>query len=511
MARLVELLRSRLQDDRATVVSFTIGLSAKASSALLDIGSGMFSVTVSGGEGVSSIVWSLSDPRYSTAERLVDALTRQPGYVVIPAEGFRADHPSADLSVLGLPELTKTYLPGTPGNNVNVAGVQVKHHLFSDKELEGFLEAAIMLHNPTYTMQRCPANEHPYVLIKAKSIAYRALAALAARTNNLGVKPEDYTALAQDADSEYTALRSVQQRAIPVPRVDTNTMGTGDAVQGVITRDGLRTRGTAPYGSAAPCLPPNFFPFADDDVEDTIVRIRWEVSKEHGFAYFELWRDTSPNVERSVAGQLIQPPVQAPEVGYTTVHSRAGTSKQIFSAYSATAGGFFFGTMAELFSFNGQTNQFIDGVASNNPISQNTQVLGEPLEPDTTYYYRLYAVNTNGHATPSEVRRVQTRGMRALFKRVGSNVKAPDAISLMGGPLAGGTEVLIKGTNFTAGTRVELNGKVCPIVDQTATTLTITTPGFVNQGFVGKLLDLVLISPNGLKDICKSAWVYTLE
>ena len=252
-----------------------------------------------------------------------------------------------------------------------------------------------------------------------------------------------------------------------------------------------------------------------DDIEDTLVRLRWSQDRDESFSYYELWRDTQPNVERNVSGRLDGPPNGTPHLPTATQYSKAGTSKQVLglavgaNRISPTFDGFFFWTAAELAGSNIVNATFMDGVVHPNPGASTMSVLGDPLEPEFTYYYRLYSINWNGEVQHSNVLSVNTKTIRARFTRTSTKELDTNAISPQTGPLAGGTTVTITGTNFVEGMKVYIGGKQAAETSRTATEIVVTSPQFVNEDFIGKQLDVVIVSPTGLKDIAIGGWTYT--
>ncbi len=482
---LIAALRSRLSDDRASVPAFGLQVTGNCRSATLEVANGFLVVTVEGGETVSSIHWNLSSPSYSTIGRLLAAFQKQPGYTVTPDTAVSLDYPSSEIRVDGFPDLA------------NKKVHTIKLRLFSDEEMSRFLEDAVVVHNPNYTVQGVPKVEQAYILAKAQAIAYRALAADTVRRKTLDTDALTLLDLARDLENQYEKDRERMERIIPLPKADESRVGSGDAIQGTLFRSSLRRGGKVSARSALPPSPPTLYPPADDDVEDVFVRLRWSASRDTSFSRYELWRDGVPGVERSVAGRGF-----ATGLPQTVSWSKASTSKIVSdgggTGFSSTFDGFTFGVRAEFPSGNHVHNtSFVDGLN-----------LVDPLEPETTYYYRLYLANTNGEVLPSEVIRVTTKRRRALFGRTGKSL-AWDAVLPLMGPLAGGTTVTIKGTNFEQGVRVYINNKECSIVSLTSTEIVITTPGQTNASFINLPLDIVLVSPSGLKDIAIKTWKYT--
>lgn len=491
---LVSALRGKLSDDRATVAAFALAVTANAKSALLEITNNHFIITVEQGENVSSIRFNLADPRYATVGKLFDQLSKQRGYQVVADQHMHSDHPSGDLRVDGMQQIAPkgSYTP--------------KHYLWSDTELSEFVVEAAALHNPNYTtVSQVPKNEHPFVLMKAAANAYRSLAADAARRKGLETDASVLLRLASDLEAQYRADLERLRRVVPVPKADESKMGFGDVVNGTLVHRSLRSGYTSPARPAGASQPPRLYDPADDDVEDTIIRLRWAQAREQRFSYFELWRDTQPKVDRCLNGRLEVQGDAAASLAASSQYSKAGTSKQVFGMFSngnsisPVFDGFFFWTAAEQAGASPSMATFIDGASS----------AGDPIEPDTDYYYRLYAVDWNGEILPSEVKKVHTKNTRASFKRDANGALAADAISPVLGGIAGGTVITILGTGFVAGTQVFIGSKEAVVTVTNATTLSVVSPAMTNAQFVGRQVDIVIVHPNGLRDIVVRGWKFT--
>lgn len=491
MGSLVSDLRERIQDTRPAVKSFTLAVTSRVSGARALLRTGFLSVIVEGGSGIQSIKWDLSDPSLNTAGRLLSALNAAPGYQATPGELFNPDVPSEELSAggayveIGRVGSSAATAGGTPTTWGSPAALQVSHRLFSDAALQRILEVAAREHNPHYTLAIVPPAEQGLVLTRAEAAVFRELAAWAARAKQLEMDAGVLLSQAQDRDRKYlTDVNGRLARTLPSAKADDNRLGTGDVTQGVILRAGLRSYGSVPYGSSLPANPPLLFEPADDDVEDTRVRVRWERSTEARFAFYELWRDTQANVERASPAE----------------EGLAASSSVCVFGVRAAGGGPSFGTSADAFSATGRLASFVDeGPGASAP----------PLEPETEYYYRLFAFNRNGEATPSRVIRVRTKAVRAKLRRLADRSLDMSAVTPRTGPLAGGTSLTLLGTGFAQGVEVTLNGKTCAITLLEGTRIQCVTPGFTNTELVDKPLDLVIASPNGLREIVKGIWRYT--
>jgi len=502
---LINRLRSSLSDDKGSVAAFTLSVTGECKSALLELTNGFFSVTVARGNNVNSIRLDLSNPAYNTTGKLLRYISALKGYSVAKDENFDTseDFPSSGMVIdHGLQDIS------------NGSSCTVKHNIFSNEELRQVLEEAVSLHNPNYTINRVPVAEHPYVLQRARAIAYRILATDAAKRSGIEGEAKVFLGLAKDQEDQYNRDVKRQQRIIPSPKIDESKIGSGDTIQGELFRPNLRTGYDAPYRSALPPESPVLLQPSDDDIEDTLIRLRWNQDRDSSFLYYELWRDTQSNVERSIAGRLDSSSNTSAALPVQTQYEKATTAVQVMgltgNRTSPVFDGFYMGTFAEQSSTGLVKSSFIDGVVVNNPGAGSPSVLGAPLEPETDYYYRLYAINRNGEVQHSNVLHVRTKAIRALFARLSNGaLDTTNAISPTSGTIAGGTAVTITGTDFVEGIYLTIGGKRCTEVSRSSTQLVVTTPGMSNSSFADKALDLALYSPTGLVDIVKGGYTYT--
>lgn len=464
---MIRQLRSRLRDDRATVAAFSVSV-AGCESALLEVSGGVLSVEVIKGSA-RSLRMPFSSPEHSTIERLAAAISRVPGYSVTHDPSMVSDHTSFDLvAEEGICEIAK----GKPAT--------LKHRLFSDSQLRDFVSEAGTLHNPNYVNGRVPPGEQPYVLLKAQAKAYRVLAAESARKAGGSENAQAFLNLANDLDSQYSSEVKRLTRVIPRAKTDESKIGSGDIVVGTLTRSNPRTGLMEPMRGAQPADPPVLFDPQDGDVQDTLVKLRWRQNREDWFSHFELWRDTVGSVERNSAGKLGE---TSTGLVPASVGNLEGTSVQVLGRTSASS-------FPDAFNISiSQGNACVDGADSNAP----------PVEPDSVYYYRLYAVTINGDALPSNVVKVQTKGMRAKLATEWADVKKG----------LGGVVVTLTGTNFHSGMSVSIGGKlVSDLSVLSATSATFVSPAFSNPDTVGRTLDVVVTSSNGLAYVLKNAWSY---
>lgn len=495
---IVTMVRTFVADERPNTVAFSLGVSAKAScrSCLLEVRQGFLTTTVENGQGIEAMSLNLSDPRYSTVGRLVAELSSRRGYAVVTESSFAYDRPSDDLVVPGgLHELSTEKV------------VAFRHRTFSDAEIVKFIGSAIALHNPNYPgIGSVPKNEVALVAMKAASLALTARATEAAGRTMLGVDPQKLLNIVRQLDERYAAEVQRLKPVLPVPKTDESKIGHGDVVIGKLYRDSLRSGGREPHRHVVPQTPPKLYDFIEEDIGDTTVRLRWSVPRDTNFAHFEVWRSTSPGVERNLAGRIVSP--TSPQLAVSTQYSDINEARQIvgvpWGGASPVYDGMYFGTWSEN-AFSGTS--YIDG-HSYTAGGQSGVLLHEPLEPETDYYYRIFAMDQNRQVSASEERRVRTRAMRARFSRLAGGALDVSSISPQEGPLAGGTALTVVGTNL-ANAKLRVNGKEAVTVSNSGTVLVVTTPGFQNTQLVGMRVDLVLVSPNGLKDIAQGGFRYT--
>jgi hypothetical protein len=503
---LISRLRSRLSDESADIGAFSLSVTGRCRSALLEITGGVIICTIEAGEDVQHLRLNTNMPQYSTVGRVIDELKRRKGYAVTVHAGVNEKHSSADLCLSGIEDISGS------------RPAELRHRRFSDSELLDYLNDAIAFHNPTFTLGSVPADERPYVLLKAVARAYRVLAGDTAKRRGLDTDAQMFLTLAQDADNEYEASRRRMGHVIAKPQVDESKVGSGDVMEGKLFRRSGRSGYAAPYRVQNPPTPPELYvdQHASLDIADTLVRLRWSVSRDYSFARYELWRDTRPNVNRSLNGRIfVGTAGGAPGLPAQTQFSQAGTAKQVYGmAYgisppTPTFDGFYFGTASEQQGSLIASNTFTDGIVIPAGIP-GMWVLGEPLEPETDYYYRLYTIDRNGEVLSSNELRVRTLALRAKVKRTEDRRGiASDALSATSGTIDGGETLTIKGTNILAGTKVTIGGKLCAEVSRTTTEIVVTTPAFYNQDMLGRYLDIVLESPSGLLDIVSRGWHVT--
>lgn len=494
---LVSAFRSRIADDRNSVTAFSLSATGECKEAVVEITNGFLVVSVQGGSSVAALRLDLSSPAYSTVGRLVAALRAARGYTVSAEGSYVAEHPSTDLVVEGVPDIARQ------------GSATFRHRMFSDGELLRMLNEAIALHNPSYSgPANVPRSEHPYVLLKAAAVAYRAIAADTAKRKSLDADANTFLSLAKDAEEQYRADIDRNHRIVPVAKADESKMGSGDIVVGTMYRRSLRSGTLSHFRDAPAPQAPDLYDAADNDVEDTQVRLRWSQAKDEHFSHFEVWRGTTGDIERSVGGRLgLGAP--SPQLPSQSAFTRAGTAKQVLGSslhMGPVTEGFFFWTAAEAGGASTVSASFIDGVITS---GQTSEALGEPLEPETEYFYRVYAVNRNGEISASQTRRYRTKLIRGRFARTTPGTLSPSALSPQTGPLAGGTVITVTGTGFVTGAKLLINGKECVISALSATSITATSPAFVNTEFRNRRLDVVLVSPTGLIDIIQAGWAYT--
>lgn len=488
---LVEKLRFKLQDDKPRIVAFNVSAKGQARSVTIESTKSALIITAEGSQTVDSA--RLSYATHPTVGAMMRAISALRGLAVTSQVDTNAsDHPSFDLHVDGISDITAG------------KAAAVRHRLWADEELLGFLQDAINSHNPNYTIGNVPLNEQTLVLLKAQVDALRHVAADAARRKGLEASVDDLLKLASARQSEYDAALRRMGKAVAIPKVDETKIGSGDFVNGKLFRQSLRSGYNASMRSALPLQPPVLFEPENRDVEDVRVRLAFGVSRDEQFVRFELWRDTQPAVERSPAG--MRQDVSGLPAAYLT--SRAGTAVSVAGGPVVSTG-----TLpAEGFGLFSERTSPLDRTVVLDGLASGT---APPLEPGVTYYYRLFAMDRNGGSLGSNVVAVTTRDRVARFRRADgkliSTLIDPSCLSANSGPAAGGDTVTLYGTGFLEGdTELLLGPYALPVTVVSPTELTFVTPTIRNPEAVGRTYDLVLRSCGGnIPDLLQNFWRVT--
>jgi len=490
---LVAQLRRRIKDERVTYTAFSLAcVDQAATDCLVSISSYRLSTTVINGRKAPAINVDLTDFQYDTIKKLTEYLQSLGGYQVNLEQGFNPDHPSRDLQAVGSMSIVGQAVP-------------FRHHIFSDDELRDILVEACRRHNLSYSPETLPENEHGFVLTLASAIVQRELAKDAAKRRNLETTVDQLLAIAAQEEQSYKDDIRRQQRAIPVAKVPEDDTGTGDVMVGGLWRRSMRTGFNAPMASAMEPTPPVLVQPDPRDIEDTKVTLRWKRNHDLQFYSFELWRDTVPVIDRPKGLQLI---TDAPNLLRSNV-KLPFTAKLVYRSYGPHTNKDRIGFATFIESAGQLITEFTDVGADGATGPIEGTLSAPPLEPSTTYYYRMFVQSLNYEITGSNTIAVTTLPLRALL----SSIQVPPLSPTTG---TAGTLVTVKGVRFTGlnvGSppgSVTLGGK--PVVNLTIvndSTLTFQVPTFYNPNAVVGSMDLVVTSPNtGLIDVYAQAFRY---
>lgn len=450
---------------RAVGLSVAQEILGPGGSAIAEIAQGRLMVTTMGLVGVPSISIDLSHPHYDSIDKLRRHLDLTPGYVCTADEDIMGDHPSADLEPFG-----PTPILGT--------GIDLKHHTFSDLELVDILTDAIRRHNPSLSLMSLPEGEEPFVLSLAHSAACKILAFDAAKRKGTDATVESLLALARSLEDSYKFdVGRVSKALQPTKEPNGGVLGQGDIVLGTLFRASPRTG----YHSPLTGLPPDAAVLLDGeqvDAEDESIRIRWERNTTSDLWRLELWMDTRPEVTRNYKGIY---GVRIPDYTVSAAQRdmvQVGTARLVARSYG---GGM---TLVGLYG---------EGAAYQEQSRGTNSCVVAGLEPNSTYYFRLFVVDLNGMVASSKVISVQTKTLRTRF-----------ALSTWASRTyaAPGEEVTIffdqKYAPFTAKHKITMDGKDVTVVSFTAYSAVIEVPDFFQKNIQHMM---VLESPNGLVDV----------
>jgi len=484
---LVAQLRRRLKDQRVSRTAFRISCTdTNATDCLLSITLGHHLVTQPiNARDAKALDLDLHDPSYATIRLLVEYLRLQKGYVVEVDRDFVAEHPSADLELAGSASILGNAVP-------------LRHHLFTEDELEETLALACARHNIGYTPTNVPEPEVVFVLTLAHALALRDLASDTAKRKEMDASSEQLLELARDLEESYTRDVRRQQRVLPVARpLDEADPGRGDVVVSSSYRRSLRTGYMSPISAALPPAAPVLSHPDEREVEDIKVTLQWTRNRDLGFYSMELWRDTRPNIRRP---ELVSTVDGVPSLQREYV-KLPFTPKLCFRSAGPNSSWSHIGGIVALSEESGQTViAFTDtGYKGDDPRALGPAT-APPLEPATTYYYRLFAISLNNEVIASNEVVVTTKAMRALITKNG--------LAPVLGP--SGTACTLTGSNFDAATRVTVSGKtVDNLLLVSPTQLTFNIPTFANPSAIGLQHDVVVTSGNGLIDVLGNGFKLT--
>lgn len=483
--------RNRIKDVRCSARAFGLAITDQSvTSAIAEVTGNRLIVTVVGGTGTPSIDLDLTDPRYDTVGRLYQVLARTKGYRASLDEDANKQHTSSDIEPFG---------PLT----VESTGVDLQHHLFSDSELEEILKYALQRHNPTLTLATLPPQEWAFVMPLAQANVCRIQAYDATKRRGLAQESSTLIQLAESFEKQYSDDTTRLARAIRSPKeTNSNLVDEGDVMSGKQFRRSLRTGFMSPLSQV---ITPDFVVLNDPDqydVEDDNVRVVWQRNKNLDFYSYELWMDTRPEVERTREGGLIfaGTPVafQNRQDGQYNSAQRLTTSVMVFRSFGANS--------------NSSRSSFSTFVEEFGQLIRSFSVGG--LEPETSYYFRLYVIDINYEASGSNVVKATTRALRTRFKNQSYDALQPQRpvgpyTDKTAGPPGTTVNYFLDTTKapFTADCTFLFGGKEIanPVISAGGYQVEIVVPSFQTYGYK----DVSIVSPSELIDIRNHAFMLT--
>lgn len=456
---LLAQLRRVIKDTHPSMNAIGLGVSeATVTNAVLELTQDRLVFVCSGGS-VRPFDIDLTDSSYETVGKLFQQFQRMPGMAVSLDKDADPDHLSTDLEPFG-------------PTDIRVQQRILRHHLFSDFELNEILRRALSRHNPSMTLNSIPPGEVELVFTLAQALVARTRASDAAKRKGTDTSVQSLLEIARAFEDQYTNDSRRLKRTLESPReAPSNRVGEGDVVVGKTWRRSLRNGHLAPIGVATGPEPVTILASDDGDDEDTSVRVRWLRSRDHHFAIAELWMDTQPDVKR-ITTNLI--------------------GREDSRVYTATKVGSWAGP-----NWMGGTDFWRSWAES---IGELTSLLTvQDLEPETDYYFRLYCSNVNGEYAASEVVKHRTKALRVLF----DDTAGP--VSPGGGPAGTLVTYRFTGAPFNSTTQLFLGGKPLTVTILSPTQVTAVVPSFVQKGSK----DAVVVSQNGLKDLAAAAFTVT--
>lgn len=472
MPSLLQEARSRIRDTRRSNRAFGLAVmpSSGATSATAELTNGHLMIEVSGGD-TPSIDFDLSNERFSTIGRLFEVLSRIEGYSVQLDEDANPEHLSIDLEPFG------------PLSILNV-GIDLRHHLFSDFELEDILLDSVRRHNPSFTPSSLPDQERPFVLQLVQANIARIQAYDASKRRGLDADVSALISLAESFERAYTEDTRRLKRALTSPKeANPNLMGEGDVVLGRVFRRSSRTGMNSPLGQNLPPDAAVLLEPCDQDIEDDNVRVNWQRNRDVDFYSYELWMDSRPEVLRIREGLIFTSTPFSFLSNDTSLRmgsERVSSAKLVFRSFGANS--------------NFDTTAFATFVEEFGQLIRSF-IVGK-LEPETCYYFRLYIVDLNYETVGSNIVMIRTKALRCRFAKNYVDKTMPaigETVTVTFDPTRG---------PFTADHQLKMGEKVLTTTIVTPYQVTFVVPPFVNTDIHR---DLTVISPSGLIDNKRNA------
>lgn len=453
---LVDELRRAIKDQQPILQSLNVSNSdSTATAVVLECTQKHLILTATGGTVIRSFDLDLTNPLVDTIGKLAANLARMAGVVAILDNDADPDHPSADIESFG-------------PMNILVQAIPLRHRVFSDRDLHSILESAVLRHNPSMLVQTIPPGERGMVLQLAQSMVILRRATDASKRRGTSEAVADLLALAKYFEEQYVRDSRRLQRVIQSPQEPQgHRVGQGDILLGSLFRRSLRTGTMSPSAASIPPPPVVLCEPNDLDEADVNIRVRWERPTSTDSYSLELWRDSQPEVSRSL-GSVSE------DTGFSATYSESSELRRTTSVMACRLNGPW-GIQA----------------MSDEDISRNSRVVSE-LEPETDYYFRIFLSNVNGEFSRSNVVRFRTKPLRCRFR----------ASSPLSATSAAATTVVTVNFDaawgaFTTGHSMTLGEKTLTVTPVSGTQVTFVVPLFQNKG----RKQLVVRSPTGLTHV----------
>lgn len=469
---LTDELRKIIRDTKCVASAMSVSVSdGDTTSAVLELTRARLILTSSGGT-LRGFSLDLTSPLLDTVGKLYQHLHRYPDLAAAADEEMNEMHLSADLEEFGPTDIVRQ-------------GMKLRHHTFSDWELDQVLQRAVSRHNPSLSITAIPPAEKQLVLVLAQVEVLRIRAQDASKRKGTDTDVSTLLSIASSLESQYEGDIARLSRVLqPAKEAPTGSIQGGDFVQGKMFRRAPRNGFVNPMGAAAGPPPVPLLEPDERDPEDTMVLVRWVKSPDQHFHSYELWMDTQEDVQRMRESILLSGlPSSGSENAGGAV--RVSSSKLMFRAFGASS--------------NKQTVSFATFIESYGQLITKFNV--SELEPETDYFFRLYTQNLNFESTGSAVVKVRTLALRAKFSKTLNAYPVTLAVGATATVVFDSTYGTFSPTTHT----LTLGGKAVTAVLSSGVTYTFTVPSFFNKG----LKDLVVVSPNGLKDVYTAAVLVT--
>lgn len=318
---LTDKLRTIIKDTAWTFGQMELQ-SLTGASALVEVTDDTLITTTTGTGAPASQQLHFAEEANATIEQLASVLNAA-GYIAVLLEDADPHHATTDLRVIG-------------PTDCFTAKVILSTRRFSDAELDACVLRAVQRHNVsvpidpvlpflgTYTAATVPVAHHQFVLLLAQIEVLKVQVMDGVKRRGTDFSVESFSALANALETEYdrTLQRYLTRRNVLTPE-QSDVIGAGEIVQGVITREAARYPSNSalwPFSMGDSFLGRRIVPGSQSLAPAVptliatalglgLVKLTWTRNRDTMFDHYEIWRNTTSEVGSIVSNisDLVRP------------------------------------------------------------------------------------------------------------------------------------------------------------------------------------------------------------